>query len=316
MPEPINDPLADLLMPKEEPKVDDVTFDPKEVSDLKAVVEQMKTEKQGLLKATQEERRKRQEMKGRLDQVTTTVNSILEQRESLADSQSQAAKDEATLDGIPVEFTEDGDAFVPTDKLNSLTSKYEDEIAALKDELYATRDSQASQVEYDQAVAAMVGEKPEYAEAHRRYQASRKWISDRVTDWSKQNNVNRPLTSGEALTHVLDKDAELEFKEQFPDLDMVSITTAEDSPWHFKTMLQKTSDALNELVAAPKDSRFQRVVNKPSSLGKSANAQGGQPSLTEKLGSLSATDILKFSDAEIDALSRHLSEEEKDGIDW
>jgi hypothetical protein len=310
---PDKDLLEDLLLPKKDPEPG---LDPQEISDLKAQLAESQTAQKGLLKNVQEERRKRQEIKGRLDQVTTTVNSILEQRESLA-AQSKSEKVEDTLKGISVEFTEDGDAFIPEEKLSAFTSRHEEKIAALEEELAATKGVQASSMEYQQAVDAMVGEKPEYAPAHRQYQTARKWLSDKIVDWSINNNVNRPLNSGEALTHVLNDEVAKEFKAQFPELDMVTITTAEDSPWHFKDMLAKTAEALNSIETKPTNSRFRQVINKPSSLGQSANAKGGELSLAEKLASLSATDIMNLSDDQLNAVTDYLKEdEEKDGINW
>ena len=311
---PEKDMLEDLLLPVVEPK--EPEFDPKEVTELKAQLADSEKAQQGLLKNVQEERRKRQELKGQLSQVTTTVNSMLEQRETLV-AQSQTEKDEATLDGIQVEFTEAGDAFLPREKLSEFTSPHEEKISTLEDELKATREAQALQLEYQQNVDAMVGAKPEYAEAHRQYQSARKWISDVVADWSYNHNVTQAMNSGDALTHVINEDVTNEFKTRFPELDIVTITTAEDSSWHFNNMLEKTSQALNSVEATPKDSRFQKVLNKPSSLGKSADAKGGEVSLAEKVGSLSATDILSFDDNQIEALSNHLkTDEEKDGINW
>ena len=206
---------------------------------------------------------------------------------------------------------------MPHDKLSDLTSQYEDKIALLEEELAATQTAQASSAEYNEAVNAMVGEKPEFADAHRRYQTARKWVSDVVADWSLNNNVNRPLNSGEALTHVIDEDVISEFNQRFPGLDIVTITTAEDSPFHFKSMLQKTAEALNDIEPKPTDSRFRQVINKPSSLGKSANAKGSELSLAEKVGSLSTADIMNLGDEQIEALSNYLKEdEEKDGINW
>jgi hypothetical protein len=63
------------------------------------------------------------------------------------------------------------------------------------------------------------------------------------------------------------------------------------------------------------DSRFQQVLKKPSGLGKSANAKGGETPLSERAGNMSATDILSLSDEQIAALERSLlKEEETDGV--
>lgn len=309
-----DDLLDDLLLPKEEPKPE-LDFDPAEIKELKERMAIMEKEKQGLLKATQEERRKRQETRGRLDQITTTLNSMLDQREQLI-AQSQRQKDEATLKGIPVEYDDDGDGYIADEGVRKMMTPHEEKIAALEAELAATRQGVQAQQEYNETVAALVGENEAYEPAHRQYKTARKWISDRVADWSYQNGWQGPMNSAEALTNVIDDNFEAEFAERFPGMDAFTVTVAEDSPKHFRRMLAQTAKSLTDIEPAPKDSRFQRVIQKPSSLGKSANAKGNQSSLSEKLGNLSATDLLGFGDAEIEALTNHLRDEEKDGIDW
>jgi uncharacterized coiled-coil DUF342 family protein len=293
----------------------DIDFDPKELKAMKETIGKLEKEKSGLLKGVQEERRKRQEINGRLDQVTTTVNSILERREAALESQE--SKDSDTLKGIQVEFTEDGDAFVPLEKLSPLTEKYEEKIEALEEELNNTRNAQTSTQQYNQEVEAMVGKKPEYQGAYQQYRYARKWVSDQLQDFIMDNGYDRPLTSGEALSFAIDENFRTEFASQFPDLDLVSIVTAEDSPWHFEQMLEVTSTALNDLKSAPSDSRFQRVMNKPSTPGKSANAKGGELSLVDRASNLSAADLLNMDSKQAEALERALRfEEENDGIEW
>jgi hypothetical protein len=304
----------DLLM--DEPDDGDSQFDAKEVQTLKEQLATIEKEKQGLLKGVQDERRKRQEMKGRLDQVTTTVNSILEQREKL-ETQTQSQKDEDTIEGIGLVMNDDGEYVLPKKALDDVVSPYQQKIEELEQELAMTKTDVQSNREYDNAVAAMVGEKPEYDPAFRQYKTARKWVSDQIANWSYNNGVQRALNSGEALSYAIDEEMVSEFNERFPGMDITTVVTAEDSPWHFKTMLQKTAESLDSIEPAPKDSRFRKVMQKPSSLGKSANARGGEESLTEKVGGLSASDIMNLDDRQIEALSRFMREdEEKGGIDW
>jgi hypothetical protein len=309
--------LDDLLLPDPEPEADPTGgIDPEELKELQALVQANEKEKQGLLKAVKEERSKRQEMGGRLDQITNTLNSMLDQRETLIQSQNQ--KDEATLKGIPVEYDDDGDGYINADnRLQEMISPHEEKVAALEKELAATRAAVAAQNEYNETVNALIGENEAYEPAHRQYKTARKWISDKVADWSVQNGWRGTMDSKEALTHVIDEQFEEEFATRFPGMDAFTVTIAEDSPKHFRRMLAQTAKALGDVQPAPKDSRFQRVINKPSSLGKSANAGAEKTSLSERMGSLSATDLLSFGDAEIEALTNHLrKEEQKDGIDW
>jgi hypothetical protein len=92
----------------------------------------------------------------------------------------------------------------------------------------------------------------------------------------------------------------------------VDVTTAEDSQHHFRQMLSHTAD---KLAPSEPDSRLTQVLNKPSGLGKSANAKAGEIPLSEKVSQLSATDIMNLTDAQIEALQKSLANEEQtDGI--
>jgi hypothetical protein len=57
------------------------------------------------------------------------------------------------------------------------------------------------------------------------------------------------------------------------------------------------------------DSRFQKVLNKPSTLGNQANAKAGQLSVLEKVGNLKTEDIMNLTDAQIEALMELSSKE-------
>jgi hypothetical protein len=57
------------------------------------------------------------------------------------------------------------------------------------------------------------------------------------------------------------------------------------------------------------DSRFQKVLDKPSTLGNQANAKAGQLSALEKVGNLKTEDIMNLSDAQIEALMELSSKE-------
>jgi hypothetical protein len=306
----------DLLM--DDPESAETEFDAAEVKNLKEQLANLEKEKQGLIKGVQDERRKRQEMKGRLDQVTTTVNSILEQREQLAAQPSQAQSDRDTVEGIVLPMNEDGEYYLPKNAMQEIIGPYQQRIEEVEQELAIARGEQASSREYDQAVQAMVGKKPEYDQAHKVYRTARQWVSKKVADWSYNNGVQRQLNSGEAMSYAITPDVVEEFGREFPGVDIGAIVTAEDSPWHFETMLERTSAALADIQPTPPtDSRFRRVIDKPSTPGKSANAQGGEPSLMEKVGGLSAEDLMNLDDTKVEALTRFLREdEEKDGINW
>jgi hypothetical protein len=309
---PEKDLLDDLLEPVEDPKPG---LNNEELASMKEQLEALEKEKQGLLKGVKEERRKRQELKGRLDEVTTTVNHILTTKEELAAQQLEAKTAEANVNGIPVEFTDDGDAFVPTDKLTALTSQYEEKIKDLEDKLEQVDGAANQRAEAQNTINSIVGENEAFGPAYGKYQSARKWVEDKVIDFQRLNNIQGALSSGQALDHVFDDDMKQEFNSTFENIDLVDVITAEDSIHHFRTMLSNMAEAMTPKPDNKPDSRFQQVLKKPSGLGKSANAKGGETPLSERAGNMSATDILSLSDEQIAALERSLlKEEETDGV--
>ena len=247
-------------------------------------------------------------MKGQLDTVTETVNSILSQREK---NDEALVKTSSADDKIVVDITEDGDAFIPKERLNDMVAPFQDRINLLEQQLKRTTEQSASNRESDQLIQSLVGEDDRYAPAYNKYQAARKWVNDKVIDFQQENNIQGQLTSGQALTHVFNDASENEFQKAFPGLDLASVTTAEDSTWHFKRMLKSTADALTPNHEP--DQRFRQVMQKPSGLGKSANAKAGEISLTERVGKLSTTDIMDLTDSQIEALTKYMEQDEQKG---
>jgi septal ring factor EnvC (AmiA/AmiB activator) len=148
-------------------------LDPEELKSLKDALAEKDKQINGLLQTVKADRRKRQETKGQLDQLTSTVNSILAQREELnqqLDDGSRSGSSKGTINGIPVEFNDDGDAFVPQDKLEALTSKYEEKIQELEQSLLLTNQNQQQTAQAQAAVQQMVGEDERYAPVYSKYQ--------------------------------------------------------------------------------------------------------------------------------------------------
>jgi hypothetical protein len=310
--EPIEDTELEDLLLAEGDKGDDDPLTSEKVKELEKQVEELNKEKQGFLSGIKDERRKRQELKGRLDQVTATIDDILDKRTQEPAEPKPA--DTNTIDGITVEFTEDGDAYIPNAKLNGITEKYEERIAELEERLQRTNEHVEAEQTAQTIINSIVGENESYSAAYNKYQAARRWVEERVVDFQHNNNVQGQLSSGQALDHIFNDNLQQEFTEKYPDMDLVDVVTAEDSKKHFRMMLDNTS---KRLAPAEPDSRLTKVLNKPSGLGKSANAKGGEIPLSEKAASLSATDIMNLSDEQIEALQKALEREEQtDGIQF
>lgn len=310
--------LDELLEDIDEEEDDDGTGSLPSNDDIKALQEKLlsvEKEKNGLLQDVKSERRKRQDMSGRLAQLTDTVNGVLSTRQQLAaDPLSMPGSKPA---GIPVEFDDDGDGQISTAAIQNLLTPYEQEIQNLKLQLQQTSSSHDAQREAENIKRSIIGEDERFDTASRKYDSARRWVVDQVTDFAQQRQIGRALTSGEALDYVFDDRLENEFKAQFPELRLDDIVTAEDSQRHYRNTLSHIAEALTpkENNSPTMDGRFQKVLNKPSGLGNTTNAKGGELSIAEKVGNLATDDIMSLSDAQIAALHRAMAaDENSDGV--
>jgi hypothetical protein len=293
-----------------------------DVQALKTQVEALEKEKQGLLAATKAERTKRQATAGRLEQLETAVSGILSQRQQKGmESLSVHEAAEAQKKGLPVIYDDDGNGWVDQDAVRQLVSPYEQKIMDLENKLQQVSSASQAQDAADKVREGIIGEDERYGYAASRYRAARKWVEDQVFDFAKENGVKRALTSGEALDYVLDKELRDEFTELFKNVDIVDVVTAEDSQDHFRRMLRNVADATypkedeESILTNKTDSRFQKVLRKPSNLGRNANAKAGQLSVMDRVEHLSSQDINDMSDKDIETLMKAIQREEKeDGI--
>lgn len=289
-----------------------------DLAKLKAEIADLNKEKHGLLAGVKAERTKRQEINGKLSQLTDTVNGLLTNRQEAAANLVAEAANANKGKGLPVTWTEEGEGFVDNRVIDEVLDPYKNKILELEEQLQLTNSATKATNDAENVRRAIVGEDERYTPAYNKYQAARKWVVDQVTDFAKQNNVNRALTSGEALDHVFDsKDVESEFSSAFPGIDLEKVVTAEDSKRHFRNTMSSMADAMNpgddENHNAKPDSRFQKVLNKPSGLGNSANAKAGNLSTMDKLNGLTVDDIMNIDDATAAKLMDAISKDEKTG---
>lgn len=285
---------------------------------LEAKLDELANEKKGLYKELKGERQKRQELTGRLEQLTGTIQQIINSRSE--QSKEDGTTEKKTVKGIPVEFTEDGDALIPQDALASITKPYEEKIAALEKYLQTANHSQQKEKAADELINRLISEDDRYPDAYRAYQKARTWVNDRVIDWMEDNNLEGEMTSGQALDYVVDKDMEEEFSKRFPGLDIERVVTAEDSQRLFRRMLENVAGTFdddqtntNTKTDTRDESKVKKLMKKPSGLGSSSNAKAGDLSVIDKAADLTTDDIMGMSDKQIAELEKALLEEEKSG---
>lgn len=302
--------LIDLLGVEEEDDPNDVDDSNDDASELKKLIEDLKKENQGLLKAKQEEKRKRQENQTRLETIESKINTII-------DSKKKTNVDEVTnaIKGIPVEFTPDGEAFIPQDKLNEWSKPYQQKINELQQLLQTTRNDTIASQEAEKTITRILGEDERYPAVYNDYQKARDWINKQVIDYMKENNLKGAMSGTQALDIVFsDDDLEKQFQEKFPSMDLESVIVAEDSTRLFKKMLKTHVEPSNKTPLENNDdkNRFGKVLNKPSNLGHNRNAKTDL-SIMDKLETLSQDDIMNLSDKQIADLEKALREEELRG---
>jgi hypothetical protein len=251
-------------------------------------------------------------MSGKLDVLTSTVNGIIDAKKDnkVADALSEKA-------AITLEFNDDGDALLPQDALDAVLQPYKDKIESLTDAIEGQRQATQADSDAQTVINSIVGEDPNYAPIYTRYQTARKWVNDKVVEFQIDNQIQGTVSSGQALDHIFDDDLEAEFNKLYPELDLTSTVTAEDSKRHFKGMLDNALQKANPQndITTKQDSRFKAVLNKPSGLGAAKNAKSGHVNISDKIVDFKPEDILNLSDAQIEALKEAVRNEEiTDGI--
>jgi hypothetical protein len=302
-----DDLLADLLAEEMPAGDNESQVSQEDVSALKTQVEELTKANTGLLKAKQAETQKRQESAQRLSQLEGAVGTILSQRQQQGtESVTEQQAADARGMGIPVTYDEDGNGWIDPSFVQNMVSPYQREINDLKAQLQHTNAAATALTEAERIKQSIIGEDERFGPAGGRYRAARRWVESAVTDYAKANGITgRNIQSGEALDKVFDANLRAEFNQEYPGLNLLSIVTAEDSQEQFRMALDGIANVMKPDLESPKekmDSRFQKVLEKPSNLGNHANAKAGQLSIMDKIDSFSSNDIMDLSDAQVEAL--------------
>jgi len=287
-----------------------------EFKSLQETVESLQKEKDGLLQATQAERAKRQTMAETLNKMEGALDTILSQRQqSGMESLTESEASDARREGIPVTYDDDGNGWIDPGYIDQIVTPYAQEINDLKAQLEQSDANIQAQTAAQKVMNSIIGEDERYVQASGKYRAARKWVEDQVSGYARSHNVNGTINSGQALDHVFDDHLKTEFNQKFGEMDLIDVVQAEDSQTNFRRMLDNvagTIDPNEDLNAEPKgkmDSRFEKVLKKPSSLGNQANAKAGELTVLERAQSMSSKQIEDLTDAQMDALLKLAGEE-------
>jgi len=308
---------------------DDSNKDDKNDSDSEEDKPDWDRERAGLLKGIQEERKKRQKFESqlkdsqrRLDTLTGTVQAILQNRSK----QDAADEGEKKTPKIVIEQDDEGNDVLPVDKLDVILAPYKEEIENLRQMISASTQQVQQNAEQTNALQEILGEDERFPRAHNKYIKARTWANNKVIEWLHDNGYQQgsTMTGEQAMDYVFTPELESEFSELFPKASLEHIVG--NSKRSFRKALMSLSEEPTsdddadddaELKARKKEQndRFQKVLKKPSGLADSRNSKSGTLSVSDRVGELSADELVNMTDKEAAELERLLLAEEKsDGI--
>jgi hypothetical protein len=224
----------------------------------------------------------------------------------------QQIVDDVTKKGITVDFTEDGTAFIPQDKLDEVLTPAQQRIQQLEQQLAATRMQTEAAQEADKVIREILGEDERYNAVYSDYQKARNWVNKQVIEYQKDNELAGSMSSGQALDYVFDDGLEQQFKENFPGMDLEAIITAEDSTRLFRRMLR--THVADDVTPNKSDdtNRFEKVLKKPSGLGQNKNTKS-ELSVLDRMEDLTQEDLNALDDKSIEKLLATMRDEELKG---
>jgi hypothetical protein len=299
--------LLKLLDEDDDDFEDEKSADDK-IAELTEIVSDLKNENKGLLKAKQDEKRKRQEHQSKLSKIEEKLNAIIESK-----NKTTQTVESITDKGLTLEFTEDGVPFVPKDKLTELVDPTQEKIKDLEKQIQAAITSGQAAMQADKFVRDVLSEDERYPAVYKKYKDALKWVENKVIDYQNENDLRGKLTSAQAMDLVFKPNPKLkeEFINEFEDMSLISVIIAQDSEEFFRSMLDSN---LPKNKTNDDNVRFNKVRQKPSSLVNSPkSSKGDELSVVDKLDSLSTTDIYNLKDTQINSLLEALREEEVGG---
>lgn len=266
--------------------------------DLGEKVEGLEKTVSGLKHGISAERGKRQELQGRLSQVS----------ELFQNAQTVRKEETSKPSNIPVEIDEDGNAFILPEVLKSAivteNKALQDKVAMLEHSY--TQGTQAVAVQNQ--LSAVISEKPEYREAFGQLQTANVAANKMFADYIQTNGINPPQSFDEAMDIIEQAGLDQEFAKSHS-VDIETAITAFARP-------RQMRKALNTISSGGKSSQektmktLQALGDKPSSHVGRGGSPGGTDLTLDKIANLSNDDFLDLSDAQMSKIDRLLKAEE------
>lgn len=303
--------------------------DPKEETPtLEERLNALEKENKGLKKAVVEYRQERSQYKGRLDELTDIIKNGLNDRGSQTteknsddksgDSTSKESKKSA-MDRLPVEFGEDGKAYVPADVVKELLAEDLQKVGSKAEELEKTlsEKDQVTQLqqEFENHVNTILDEKEGRAVAYEKMTKALKMLDKTVAEIQTEQGIEGVLPPGTAIDLLYQTEGALDdFEKMQLGVSVEELIRAFDSDYVFKKTLDGITNASvqeSSQKSNQDDALIENLTEKPSSPSGSKSAKRNEGVL-DKVSGFSTEDLLNLDDKSWRRIEKYLSEKEID----
>ena len=302
---------------------------------LTAQVDQLAKESDGRLKTIRSERKARQaaeaslnELKGKVDALTTIFSEAKARRTAAPDGGTttpQGEDTQATVQvgkkAIPVKFDDDGNPYIAPDDLDKLTPKQVRTVDQKLERIEQTQALTQQQERVKRDVEAVLSTDPAYPGAYQDMFKAYAFADKSIEKIIERQDIDLKDLDLERAVDLLEADKGFmkEFSANYPgvDLDVVidgvlSLQYASQGGLFSRRKFQKALNALKGLdgpnrgtgKGADKLAQMKSLGRKPSNLG---NLRNQGPSGTAKaVEELTVNDILSMSDTDIAKLEQQI----------
>jgi len=274
-----------------------------------ATLEDLEKSNKGLLGAVKGERTQRQQLQGRLEQISETLNDIISRRKEAEEAEEKPS-------GIKVEVDEEGQAFVPQEAiltpLEQKLSALEEKIDKLATEATKKTEEDSREKEAQKVFDRIVAEDEAFADASRKLEGMAGWINERLFPLLEEQGV-KGTTADQILDVLDDAKIETEFQKAYPGVDMERIVRAYSSKHGYRAALThlSTTKGPDEDSEGEKATKLRELANKPSGLGGVRNQKVSTGLTLEQIAKIDADDFDLMTDDEADKILRFLEKEEQ-----
>jgi hypothetical protein len=302
------------------------------VSDILDQMKQLQKQNKGLIKDIQAERSKRQNAQGQFNQLSATVNDVLQRQTA---TQTQTTDTQANKPkGIPVSYDDEGNPYVDPNDIQHLVGAVDQQVRGVNDKVDAMAELQAQEAAQKAALDGILNQKDGYRSAYDKVNKAYQWVNNKVMELQKQHGTQGIVPTNQVLELAKSGHIDLEeYNKTFSDLPFDQVVRSHDTSFEMERVLdnvlsvlgqdstpadEKNKDAQNQDGKTTEDPEhqahsdvFKKVLKKPASLGNVANNQDSQPDAFERLASISAEDFVdSLTDADVDKLERAMEREE------